>query len=589
MKSLKYIFMAAAVSLSLASCMDGDDSIFNNDWKDINNSEAPYGNNSITEENVTTIAKLKTYPAYAKAISDGKYEEITFDIKIKGRIVGNDIAGNIYKEVYIQDATGAIKVGVNKAGLSGYMAIGQEILVDLKGLYIGGYGGVPQLGTPYNGGIGRMAESIWMQHFKLIGKPDESQIKPIAITKESDLKDNMIGKLVVLKNVTFKNADGTQTLISGSPANGNYYHKELDNFSKDVVIRTSSYADFAATKLPFKEGAKVPVNLIGILSKYNSTWQFMIRKTTDITDKEVDAVDPSDDNGNTPLPAGDTTGDGTLDNPYTPADMATVVANLTWTSNNVYDKTDNVYVKGKISRIADNGTFSQSGTYGNASFYISEDGSQTNEFYCFRILYLGNQKYTSGPDIKVGDEVIIYGKVMNYKGNTPETVAGEAYLYSLNNVTTTDNETVDPDDDPIVPSTGTQGDGTLNNPYSVSEAISAVSRLTWTSNTEYEKTGVVYVKGRISRIANKGKFGESGTYGNASFYISDDGSNSNEFYCFRILYLDNQKYTSGTDISVGDDVIICGKLMNYKGNTPETVANEAYLYALSSIPGTVIP
>ncbi|MBO4660543.1 MAG: OB-fold nucleic acid binding domain-containing protein, partial [Prevotella sp.] len=298
---------------------------------------------------------------------------------------------------------------------------------------------------------------------------------------------------------------------------------------------------------------------------------------------------PSDDNGNTPIPDVNTKGDGTLNNPYTPADAATVAANLTWTSKDNYQKTDNVFVKGKISRIADKGTFGQSGTFGNASFYISEDGSQTNEFYCFRILYLGNQKYTSGTDIKVGDEVIICGKLMNYSGTTPETVAGEAYLYSLNNVTTPDNETVDPDDDPTVPPTGTQGDGTLNNPYSVSEAISAVSRLTWTSNTEYEKTGVVYVKGRISRIANKGTYGESGTFGNATFWISDDGSQSNEFQCYRILYLDNQKYTSGTDISVGDDVIICGKLMNYKGNTPETVANEAYLYALSSIPGTVIP
>ena len=53
-----------------------------------------------------------------------------------------------------------------------------------------------------------------------------------------------------------------------------------------------------------------------------------------------------------------------------------------------------------------------------------------------RPLTIGNKKYESGQtDIKVGDEVIIYGKLMNYKGNTPETVSGKAYLYSLNGKT----------------------------------------------------------------------------------------------------------------------------------------------------------
>ena len=115
--------------------------------------------------------------------------------------------------------------------------------------------------------------------------------------------------------------------------------------------------------------------------------------------------------------------------------------------------------------------------------------------------------------------------------------------------------------------------GTVDNPYTVAQALDAVKGLTWTSNTDYESTDDVYMKGRISRIESKGTFTEGGTYGNASFYISDDGAEKNEFYCFRILYLGNTKFAEGqTDIKVGDDVVICGKLMNYKGNTPETVA-----------------
>ena len=215
-------------------------------------------------------------------------------------------------------------------------------------------------------------------------------------------------------------------------------------------------------------------------------------------------------------------------------------------------------MKGIITRIADKGTFTDGGTYGNASFYISEDGTSAGEFYCYRILYLGNKKFQSGQtDIKVGDEVIICGQLMNYRGNTPETVSGKAYLYSLNGKT-------DGGDTPPGPSGEAKGTGTLDDPYNALGAANAVKDLTWTSNTEYQSTGDVYIKGKISRIANKGTFTEGGTYGNASFYISDDGKEANEFYCFRILYLDNKKFEAGqTDIKVGDEVIVYGQLMNY--------------------------
>ena len=127
---------------------------------------------------------------------------------------------------------------------------------------------------------------------------------------------------------------------------------------------------------------------------------------------------------------------GTLTNPYTPAEAAAAVAGLSWTSNTEYESTDDVYVKGKICRIASGGTYTEGGTYGNASFFLSADGTGDGEFQVYRALYLGNKKFEAGKtDIKVGDDVIIFGKLMNYKGNTPETVSGKAYLYSLNGKT----------------------------------------------------------------------------------------------------------------------------------------------------------
>ena len=271
-------------------------------------------------------------------------------------------------------------------------------------------------------------------------------------------------------------------------------------------------------------------------------------------------------------------GSGTLSDPYNPAGAAAAVANLTWTSNTDYQKTEKVYVKGKISRIANNGTFGQSGTYGNASFYISADGTGNGEFYVFRTLYFGGEKYTSGIDIKIGDEVVVYGALMNYRGNTPETVAGECQMYSINGATSGDGGQGGGGGD--TPSGGS-GSGTLSDPYTPAGATAAVAGLTWTSNTDYQKTEKVYVKGKISRIANNGTFGQSGTYGNASFYISADGTGNGEFYVFRTLYFGGEKYTSGIDIKIGDEVVVYGALMNYRGNTPETVAGECQMYSIN--------
>ena len=264
---------------------------------------------------------------------------------------------------------------------------------------------------------------------------------------------------------------------------------------------------------------------------------------------------------------GEAKGSGTLEDPYNPAGAAAAVKNLTWTSNDVYDTTGDVYVKGKISRIADKGTFTEGGTYGNASFYISEDGKESGEFYCFRVLYLGNKKFEAGnTDIKVGDEVIIFGKLMNYRGNTPETVASKAYVYSLNGKTEGGGGGGD---------TPTSG-GTLTNPWTPEQANAYTSGL----SADVESSQNFYIKGKIAKIANNGTFNTQ--YGNASFYISADGQDNNTFYVFRTLYLGNRKWVDGdTQIKVGDEVVICGKVVNYRGNTPETVQNESYIYSLN--------
>jgi hypothetical protein len=259
---------------------------------------------------------------------------------------------------------------------------------------------------------------------------------------------------------------------------------------------------------------------------------------------------------------GTPTGDGTLQNPF---NYAGVIAYCKQVGDTESPK--DVYIKGKVASISDQ----YNTQYGNATFTISDDGSATGAFTVYRALYLGNKKYTSGDVLKEKDEVIVCGKVTNYKGNTPETVQGKAYLYSLNGKT--GDEGTDPSADPTTPGEA-KGSGTLQDPYNAQGAINFISSL----EADKATAEVIYIKAKVSTIKNNYV---ADNYGNATFYISDDGTASNEFYCYRTLYLGNTKYTTGAVLKQGDEVVICGKVVNYRGNTPETVQNEAYLYSLN--------
>ena len=274
-KSIKSILVACSVCFGIAAVFTA----CQGDWDEPSFTDgAPYGNSAINDEGIISIAQLKAQYPNVFASSD-QNKQITENIKIRGRVTGNDLGGNLYKQFSLQDETGAIIVAVNQNGLNGFLAEGQEIIVDLQGLYVGGYGGMAEIGTPYNGSIGRMSKDLWATHFKIVG--GTSNINPNAIqpTDFSTIVNNMdeAGKLVILKGVHFKAANGTNRLIDGAQSGGNYYSQSLSEYGNNVIIRTSSYADFAAIIMP--TGA---CNITGIATRYNSTWQIMIRKTSDI-------------------------------------------------------------------------------------------------------------------------------------------------------------------------------------------------------------------------------------------------------------------------------------------------------------------
>lgn len=260
-------------------------------------------------------------------------------------------------------------------------------------------------------------------------------------------------------------------------------------------------------------------------------------------------------------------GSGTLEDPYSVAGVIEYTQSL---GADVQSK-DKVYFKGIVSDVAT--TFEGSGTYGNASFYIVDSEGSTDKFYVFQTYYLGNRQWKSGDtEIKAGDEVIVYGPVVNYKGNTPETVGkGSSFIYSLNGQT----------EGGVVDEGEAKGDGTLDNPFNPAGAAAYAQSL----GADVQSDKSVYIKGKISKVSTT--FEASGTYGNANFYIVDATDGKGEFYIFQTYYLGNRKWAAGdTDVKEGDEVIVYGPVVNYKGNTPETVGKGAsYIYSLNGQTG----
>ena len=279
MKRLSYIFLLAACT-TLIGCM-------NDNWSTPENTNV-FGNNDLKETNVVTINTLLT--TYRDALNAPKdsYKKIETDIQIKGRVTGNDIQGNLYNCVAISDGTGAILIDIAQGGLFSYLPVGQEILVSLKDLYIGSYGKQAQIGTLYTNARGvttvsRMNRFLWNEHFKSIGTPDASQVTPevfdLSRVADADYLESHSGRLMVLKEVKFKGADGTKVYASDKEKDAaNNVNRELEDFdSRQIVVRTSTYADFAAMPLP-----QTKVNITGIFTRYRDTWQILIRTENDV-------------------------------------------------------------------------------------------------------------------------------------------------------------------------------------------------------------------------------------------------------------------------------------------------------------------
>lgn len=190
------------------------------------------------------------------------------------------------------------------------------------------------------------------------------------------------------------------------------------------------------------------------------------------------------------------------------------------------------YVKGKVVSIE---KFDES--YGSMKYYISDDGTPTNQFYVFNGYAGPNRTKFSGADaLKAGDEVVICGNLIVYSG-TKEFQTGN-YIVSLNGV-----------GGATTPDTPTTGKGSESNPYTVAEAIAAIKAGAPTSE--------VYVTGIVSDV-----YYYNDQYKSLSYYISDDGK-SKDMQVYSGKGLNGADFTSKNDLKVGQKVTIKGIIKSF--------------------------
>lgn len=279
MKKLIYIIGSAALTTLLLFNFSG---CIDENFDDIQPST---DSTSLTAN--TTIAELKS--AYIGKLT--KLTDTTFydrdSIIIEGIVVSDDKEGNFYKTIVIQDNTGGIEVKLEKTTLYNDYKRGQRVVIYCNNLYLGDYGGLIQIGSPYteNGYTqlgGMQSDVIINKHVFRKGRT-MVPVTPITINPTL-LTPSNLSKLVRADDVEFVTLTSPETgnrLTYADKAGGesvdHYLKGRLLNYGTTLVVRTSGYSSFANDTIPSMSGS-----ITGVLSYYNGTYQLIIRDLKDI-------------------------------------------------------------------------------------------------------------------------------------------------------------------------------------------------------------------------------------------------------------------------------------------------------------------
>jgi hypothetical protein len=209
----------------------------------------------------------------------GKFEQWQKPNTIAGVVVANDRTDNFYKSIVLQDNSGGITVRLDGIKLSANYPIGMKIAIRLKGLWLGDYGKLIQLGAgvdlsdPAYPSLFPIPQTLFDQF--IIKGPVASEPQA-QLVKISELGNNYQSQLVQLNQVAFVVADTGKTYADAK--NKESLNRTIQDCNgNNIILRTSGYASFAAIKTPSMMGT-----LKGIYSVFGSTKQLIIRDTGDI-------------------------------------------------------------------------------------------------------------------------------------------------------------------------------------------------------------------------------------------------------------------------------------------------------------------
>ncbi len=203
-------------------------------------------------------------------------DSIKGDTIIKGIIIGNDESGNIYKQLIIQDSTSGIVININRTDMYLKYRIGQRVYVKCKGMYIGDYNDLIQIGYNNNGEIGQLPSTLVGNHIFKDGLPGEAP-EPVTMTIPTTINSSNAAKVSTL--VKFENVQFVEAGEEYCPDN---VSSAIDRNIKDadgntMIVRNSVYASFHKAIMPSGTGT-----VIGILSNYRGTPQLILRDTSDV-------------------------------------------------------------------------------------------------------------------------------------------------------------------------------------------------------------------------------------------------------------------------------------------------------------------
>lgn len=228
---------------------------------------------------IVPIAQVKEL--YSGELAQPWYErspvQITEDWAITGVVTGSDkVNGNLYKEGYLEDASGGILL---KFLATGGFYLGDSVILNVKDLYLGDYGNFVHLGdVPYTDNSGNYRVSGFNKDRRMIKVSIGHSFPPAQAGIQQVKNHQYPGRLVQFHGVQFASYELGKTWadpLADPPAAANRYLEDCDG--NTIIVRTSGYATFAGDLLPEGNGS-----VTGIVTVFNNDYQLIIRDFAEV-------------------------------------------------------------------------------------------------------------------------------------------------------------------------------------------------------------------------------------------------------------------------------------------------------------------